>query len=1284
MKIFQPMLFVGLGGTGGLVGAELERKLRAELCGPDGVALTSRLAGHAPYQLPDCLQFVYADYSESDLQRLPQFNVDASQRAAYAHTSRATHNLLPNFDSSPEVTKMLRASLRDEVADWLPPRVDEPKVAPLHNGAGQLPTVGRAALFATLRHSLAPVLEPLLQAIDAIARSAGELSELGGGKVNGCDVFVAFSVAGGTGAGIFLDYLHLINYAFQLRRFDGAKIYPLVVMPSSFPTSSGGGREADLNAARALVDLFRMVDAQNAPTEGAEIGDLDHDAGIGIRYPGTTTIRLRTGILPTAFLFSPTAGIRQDDLRRSIVSLVMSLVGTELGDGSSRGRALASDDDFQTFAASFINRGVHRSAISPTGIGRQGVSTSLVASMTAPIDQLADLVAGRLLREAVTDLVEQPRTSLRAGAVPLIRQLFADAQLEELWERRQLAVPEPDPLPRGSRAIEQALGERISDMQRLLFDLQAVAERQCASMADRFAPRPAIDKLLQTADPFLAERVVRGLPKSDEPIARLGFLGMLGSRSVAPQRPPGQSEQPPKTPRIKGRLAGMSPARWGDADVQAVLQEQDAWYRWRSQTVWHEAWREQQQRWQPQAEAAAADLRRLVDAFLKHSERERKVSAQKGLELYEDRTGISYLLPPQRTLNHFYEDLVTRLLRREGLREQDTEAALLLKLVDGDTWRRVQALSRRSPDNAVAIVKAQLEGRITRLFAESGEQLEERPLLPSMSTLLAAAAGDGDAAEQVSKEALDLFGRKLTGLLPVGFTPEGTGPLRVLVTHPRVQAVEEVQEHLGKALRLPSDAKNSVEYRGVESDSITVVLFRSEMSLTQVPEARKVLRQWARAKDSEQAQDVLRWRQRLGYRDSWMVSSEEDRRTILHRLLCCMWNGQVDVVDGDSSSPDRVRLRLFPETGDQVPGVRLRLGDFPGGVSSWAELLRAYERWTVLDDERIVEDYCRELMGAQPLGLARNGSEPHPLFVELVEKIAPRQLDLLEDRRERGGERVEGWVRPLWEFWAETLPAALDTEFTDQRAIQPTLRTLLEHIRGGTPHTRRDRDEAPDPRRPLSDDDWGTGPRTEPPGYPDADERPRRPRTDPRFDPRSDERAPRSDDRADERAGDRADERPDPDARFGGRPERRGGGRYDDADGFRDARDERYHDRERHERGAGEARFGGRPATGRDERDGADRAAPRGSGPGSEYGTAPRAGAVGGYADDAYDAYDDERRRAADDRAGDRAGDRSGDRETPWAPWDDPAGPRPADPRPGDDEGARDRVRDNPWDGDAE
>jgi hypothetical protein len=1078
MKIFQPMLFVGLGGTGGLIGAELERRIRADLCGPDGNSL-SHITG-LPYQLPDCLQFVYADFSNSDIARLPQFNVDRSLRAAYARTSRATHNLLPNFDSSPEVTQMLRASMRDEVGSWLPPRDGEPRVTPLRNGAGQLPTVGRAGLFGTLRHSLDPVLEPLTQAIDALARSAGELSQLGGGPMSGCDVFVAFSVAGGTGAGIFLDYLYLINQAFQEKHIDGVKIYPLVVMPSSFPSSGGGGREAELNSARALVDLFRLVDEQNAPTAGAEIGDVDLDPALQIRYPGSPPLRLRTGILPTAFLFSSTAGIRQDDLRRSIVSLVLSLIGTELGDGGSRGTRSRADDDFQTFAASFINRGVARAAPAASGIGRQGVSTSLVASMTAPVDELAGLIAGRMLRSSVQQLGERARRpSGLEPLAPLIKRMFSDSGLEDLWERKALEVPDPDPLPRGGPAIEQALSARIGDMQALLGDLRRRVEHRAALMAEQFDPRLATDKLLQSVDPFLLERIVKGVPQDSDPVAELGFLGMLDNRSRVPVRPTSVHEQPPKAPRIRGRLPGMK-ARWGDDEVQAALHAQDAWYSWRSRAVWHEAWREQQQRWQPAATALGNDMTRLVAAFRKHAEHEPKEAAQKARELYEDRTGISYLLPPQRDLGHFYEDLVTRLTASEGLRQNDEESALLLRLVGGEAWRNANTISRRNPENAVAGVKAVLESRVTRLFAESGGQLEERPLLPSMGVLLAAAAGSVEAAEQVSQEALEQFNRKLTGLLPAGFTPEGTGPLKVLVVYPRVRATGEVEEYLARALRLPSDAQRTVEYRGVETDSITVVLFRSEMSLTQVPEARKVLRQWAKAKDDEQNEDVLRWRQRLGYQDDWLVSCEEDRRNILHRLLCCLWNGQVDVLEGADESPERIRLRLFAEHGADVPGVRLKLADYSHGVSSWAELLRSYERWTVLDDERTVEDYCRRLMATQPVGMGRTGARPDPLFVQLVEEVAPKQLALLAERREKGGARAEGWIRPLWQFWAETLPAALDLQFTDQRAVQPTLRTLLESVQSGQepprPEWGADGTSVRGRRVAQPSDDWGTAP----------------------------------------------------------------------------------------------------------------------------------------------------------------------------------------------------------------
>jgi hypothetical protein len=64
------------------------------------------------------------------------------------------------------------------------------------------------------------------------------------------------------GAGVFYDYLHLIGLALSNSSLR-AKIWPLVVMPSAFEQGRGGGRNAELNAGRALLDLFRLVDEQN-------------------------------------------------------------------------------------------------------------------------------------------------------------------------------------------------------------------------------------------------------------------------------------------------------------------------------------------------------------------------------------------------------------------------------------------------------------------------------------------------------------------------------------------------------------------------------------------------------------------------------------------------------------------------------------------------------------------------------------------------------------------------------------------------------------------------------------------------------------------------------------------------------------------------------------------------------------------------------------------------------------------------------------------------------------
>jgi hypothetical protein len=1033
MKIYQPMMYVGLGGTGGLIGAELERRLREELCGPDGTALVNG-EKRARFQLPDCLQFVYADFSETELGRLPHLSADGPLRAAYARTSRATHDLLPRYDSSPEVTRMLRIALPDEVSGWLPPYEGEPRVAPLHNGAGQLPTVGRAALFATLRNGLEPVLGPIRAAIDALGRAAGDLRELGGQRIRGCDVFVGFSVAGGTGAGIFYDYLHLLGEAFKRASFHGVKIYPLVVMPSAFPPERGGGREAELNAARAVVDLFRLVDDQNVPSASADVGHVERKGSLEVKYPGLHPISLRTSTTQTAFLFSRTAGIRPEDLRRSIVSLVMSLIGTELDDGGVRGRA---DDDYQTFAASFVNRGVHRAAPAPAGVGRRGVSTSLVASMTVPVDELAEIVAARMLAAAVRQLTDPDRRGAEDNE-RLVRAMFGDSGVGELWSREALPVPQPDPLPRGSNDIEQALRDRVTDMENMLGDLHRRTGRRCAELAETFKPRHAAAQALRSVDLFRLERVVNGQPGAADRVSAAGFAGMVDNRRKDPERPPDVKPSAPPVPRVRGRAGGVVKARWGDPVVSAALEDQDRWYGWRSRQVWHRRWREQENRWRPPLSRLCRELAAMAAAFRQHEEEEAKSFGRRVHELYRDRTGVSYLLPPQGNLPHFYDDLMTRLLSGEGLPENTGEGGLLLRLVQPEQWQEALSAGQRDPGAAVSLVKNVIEQRVKRLFVEAGT-FDERPLLPSLAVLLDAAAGDEGATESVSKQALDQFNNKLAGLLPAGFTPEGNGPLKILIVYPKTQAEERARRFLERELHLPSDADRTIDSHAAYTESITVVMLRSQMSLTEVPEVRKALQLWARTSENEGPEDVLEWRQRLGYEDDWLASTESDRAHILHRLLCAMWNGRVEV-EGAPSSPSHVRISLRTSKSGTMT---LALDQYGRGVSSWSGLLRGYERYTMLDEGGVTEEFCRVLMAAEPEGLATSPRPPDPLFRTIVHDVAPQQVDLLDELADEFGEEGRDWVRPLRQFWAQTLPAALDLRFpTSRRALHPTLSSL--------------------------------------------------------------------------------------------------------------------------------------------------------------------------------------------------------------------------------------------------
>ncbi|MFI1576912.1 tubulin-like doman-containing protein [Embleya sp. NPDC020630] len=1039
MSIHQSMLFVGLGGTGCLIGAELERRLREELCGADGTGLMQRLGGQlAPYQLPNCIQFVYADLNENELQRQRLRAAPPAHRAAADRNAHLTTQLVPPLNTYPEVARSLRINAAEETIPWLPAREGEPRVTPLRRGAGQLPTVGRAALFETFRHGLAPAMDPLRRAVGLISNGNDHLMALSGSQNNRntCDVFVAFSIAGGTGCGIFYDYLHLIGEAFS-QGYDGIKIYPLVLMPSAFDEERGGGRPAVLNAGRALLDLFQLVDDQNGQYAQEELDTgLGAPAGnLAVRYPGLESTRLKAGTVQTGFLFSRTSGIEREDLHRSVVSLVMSLIGTGLNAGGPElENAVVQGDLYQSFADSFINEGVRREVPAPSGIGACGVSTSLVASMTVPVDELADIVAGRLLAQAVRDLTSDVRVSAEAN-LEQIKSFMSVAGLSELWLCAPPHVADPAPA-KGAAGIMQALNARTRAMEQALRQQEAQLRTHTAQLAEEFNHARGIRQLLAEGDLFRARRVLFGDRRLYHDADRPGVAGLLAHCSTEPTPPPGITVNAPHIPAIKDRAGGVVKAKWGDPEVQRALAAQQRWFEWRSRRNWHAQWGAQAEVW----DRKMVYLRHVVDglaqAFNDHRDTEEANFSRATRELYRQRSGVSYLLPPQGNLESFYRQVLRRFVDRERLPETSGAAQIVGKLLGTGIWQRAYEMGeeREGGPAAVTYVRDQIKQQVKTLFVQAGE-LNAQPLLPPVRDLLTRAATKRGAS--VGEEDLEQFVQKLAGMLPNGFSPEGSGELKVLIAHPGTAHDADVRQYLERMLNIPNEPSRKIEFRAVEQESIVVVLFRSAMSLTEVPEVRQVLAQWSRSLDRQDPVDFLKWRQRLGFTYDWLATTEGHRAYILHRLLCAMWNGQVEVARGDRSSPEVVDIRL--PHGSTVMKLPLRPFD---RASSWGSLLRAYEEWTLTDDASVRREFAKQLMLTYPEGLGSRVREPAPLYRHFVHEVAPRQVRTLHELRNRLPERSRGWAEELLRLWEVTLPAALDLSFSHQGANRDSLREL--------------------------------------------------------------------------------------------------------------------------------------------------------------------------------------------------------------------------------------------------
>jgi hypothetical protein len=862
-KLYQPMLFVGLGGTGCDIGAELERRLRDAICGPDGNDFCRRSGNDSllPYQLPSCVQFVYADLNQSELRRMPSRVVPGPEHLSAARFT-AGYVQGPAEDSYPDLARRVRLAAGTAVDGWLPPASpDEPRVNPLHRGAGQLPTVARAALFGTLLDGRGAAIQAIGAAVGRLSGSAGDLFALGGRLPRALDVFVAFSVAGGTGAGTFYDYLHII--ADIARRQSGlrVRIYPLVLMPSAFREGLGGGRAARLNAGGALLDLFRLSDTQ----------DDAEAANEAVTYPDRTRIVMAPGTLATGLMFSQPAGATREDMQRSVASLVLSLVGTEPSADDS-----PADEHYQSFADSFLGQPSRRLAPAGNRVGRRGVSTALAASLSVPAGEIAGLIAARLLSTAISQIaVPGPFEANRPG----MEEFMTKAGVFPIATRPEVPFKDPGP-GQGARDIAEALSARQDAMNTAIASLEARLDQDVSALAARFDPSGAARELLNGVDVFRLARIVFGHQGLRDATEQGGVSGLLQRRRAAPAAPPAIDADPPPMPELRDRFARR--VRWSDEQAVATRARQNAWYQWRTHLLWATAWDAHARQWQRPLEQLQRDVSALTRVLNEFATGTPGDFERRSADLYRKRAGVSYLFPPgSGWMERFYQHVARLMmgqLARDGLIGVNSSAAdLVTGLVGAGIWAEVFRVSAgESPERAVEFLRERVRAEIARFLVASAPG--EPPPLPRLRQMLA------DFAEQsvsrnrgLPEDQLSDFAGTLAGLVPANFTPQGSGPLKVLVTYPADAPSASIERYLARSLNLPSGPGITHEFRATSADAITVVLVRTTIGVTDVDEVRDLLGLWASAEADPRPTDLLRWRQRTGYDVGDLATRERDR-----------------------------------------------------------------------------------------------------------------------------------------------------------------------------------------------------------------------------------------------------------------------------------------------------------------------------------------------------------------------------------------------------------------------
>lgn len=975
--IRQRILYVGIGGSGLDIGRELTEALTREICGLDGRRLQARggaFAGFEREELPKFIQSVYLDFSQQAL--------DEIHTHLQGKNATAIHTILPPFNSSREAATYLQNQNVPDVGEWIPTD-STVNVAPLSGGAGQYPTVGRVALFASLKRQgyAQSIGKDLGNVLDQLAQSMGQLTAFAGNGVhtNSIAVYLGFSLAGGTGCGIFYDVIHLL-YNELTTRFPDVPciIMPIIIMPSLFDSVLVGvnKRNTQLNAATALLDLSRLMDLFNNP-------DPELAAMRVVRYPwssvdgagGYRAVNLDTQFGRTAVkvatLVDRRGGLNRKDVYRSIASAIVSQVSTV---------ALVNQ-----MAMGFVDKLVNDNEIRDmhhTLLGRKNIMPSVSASLTLPSERLVEVISQRLLADGL-------QAQRAAGPSRLVTEEHVNSFLKGAGQGH---IVEPHLFPEkvdmrfaisagalaDSRKYEQFQGNVQRKVVQAQGDLAPLIKQSIPEMQEV----RAIEGLIRTLDTHEDRNIYDALN-----IAGRALLVLRGQRFTDDA---GSTKAKKKK---SNKRFGIFPGKPDRATADRWIKAEEAQHVKDVEALWWKEWDARKILWQSSAEESDrlfAQVRQWIEDQFNAAKVEQQAEITR---LGQTTLGVVEYLPS--TTGNMEQTLVALI---NGVRDKIRQRLDINETDDGTLISRIM---RANQSNAWAdALRKYMLDREPKLFVENllepiravvQDVLQDvlTPLGTSLSRLAHAPSG------ALSPD-LDQLQEKLASLLPDGVIPQSQGAKpRVLVTYPG-QEDEMVETYLKNTIfanqfsSMNQDEVFQFAAAG-ESGSITATINIIGQGLLDNDEVRSLLATWVEAnKPNKQhpATDRLMFRQRVSLQNLQDITDVPNRRVILRNFLAALYDGHVSVQKGTVESPEEIRItKKDTNAYFDIPLVS------QDGASPWAHLFNGFEEKIVTassltnpglpDAIKWFGEYipsCLTLTSERP-------QAPSPLFEQVIEVV---------------------------------------------------------------------------------------------------------------------------------------------------------------------------------------------------------------------------------------------------------------------------------------------------------